>query len=174
MKQVLGALLVVLLISFGAFAQNPHFNTATDFIAIAGDEAGDLVAHWKEVGLGDNVLISYVLEAQGSATYACINKGGNHPSATNKETVNGPVSASGNFSSGKNGAITASLFAEEPSAGNFSCPGGQTLYLTAVSYSGVTLTDTTNSVAVALPDVTQTFCDVDTLTKTTVKNCIQP
>jgi len=34
----------------------------------------------KEVGLGNNALISYTASADATATYACINGGGNHPS----------------------------------------------------------------------------------------------
>ena len=63
------------------FAQSPHFLSA------------------KEAGLGNNALISYTASADATATYACINGGGNHPKATNKETVSGLVSASGTFSS---------------------------------------------------------------------------
>jgi hypothetical protein len=43
----------------------------------------------KEAGLGDNQLVDYVASADASATYACINGGGKHPQAQNKETVNG-------------------------------------------------------------------------------------
>jgi hypothetical protein len=53
----------------------------------------------KEAGLGNNALISYTASADATATYVCINGGGNHPKATNKGTVSGLVSASGTFSS---------------------------------------------------------------------------
>ena len=79
----------------------------------------------------------------GKATYACINKGGNHPSATNKETVAGPVSASGTFSSGKNGSIIGSLTLLPPGPGAFSCPPGQKLVLGQVAYCNLDLADTT-------------------------------
>ena len=62
----------------------------------------------------------------------------------------GPVSASGSFSSGKNGNITASLTAAPPSAGSFSCPNGQKLRLALVTYTNITLTDTTNNIPVNL------------------------
>ena len=48
-------------------------------------------------------------EANASAIYACRNKGGNFPVNSKKTTVSGPVSASGQFTSGKNGQITSSL-----------------------------------------------------------------
>jgi hypothetical protein len=59
------------------------------------------------------------------------------------------VSATGEFNSGKNGNITASLTVQPPPS-NISCPGGQKLQLASASYTGVTLADTTNSVSVSL------------------------
>src|SRR6516165_11373247 len=119
----------VLMLPAVASAQSPHFISATAAITTTGTDAGDLVVSWKEAGLGNNVLLNYTAGADGTATYACINNGGNHPQASNKETVSGPVSASGSFASGMNGQITASLTVEEPSPGSFTCPGGQSFVL---------------------------------------------
>jgi hypothetical protein len=157
----------VLMLPAVASAQNPHFISASD----ATDNVGDLVVSWKEAGLGDNVLVNYTTAADGTAVYACINNGGNHPQASNKETVSGPVSASGSFSSGKNGQITASLTAEEPGPGSFTCPNGQSFVLASVSYTNVTLSDNTNGISESLPDTGMIFCDINNLTKATVKNC---
>jgi hypothetical protein len=151
-----------------AYATSPHFVSASDAI----NDLGDLVVSFKEAGLGTNQLIAYTAAADGTAQYACINKGGNHPQASNKETVSGPVSATGAFSSGKNGQVTASLTVDPPGPGNFSCPSGQSFVLASVSYTDVSITDTTNGVSESLPDRSQTFCDLDTLTKATVKNCV--
>jgi hypothetical protein len=123
-----------------AWGQNAHFVTGPNARLGTG---GTLIVSWKEAGLGNNVTATYTASANGTAVYACINNGGKHPSASNKETVNGPVSATGTFSSGKNGSITGSLTAEPPSAGGFSCPNGQTQILAYVSYSGITLTNNT-------------------------------
>lgn len=122
-------------------AQNAHFITGPS----ATLSGGDLVVSWKEAGLGNNVTANYTAAADGTAVYACINGGGNHPSATNKETVNGPVSANGTFTSGKNGNIIGSLTVEPPGPGTFTCPSGQTFTLAFVSYSSITLTDNTFS-----------------------------
>jgi hypothetical protein len=108
---VLAAL--VLTICFGAgvaSAQNAHF------VNVSGElnNDGSLSCKWKEAGLGNNQLIDYVCSADGTATYVCVNKGGANPSAQNKTTVSGPVSAEGTFNSGKNGQITASLTLEPP------------------------------------------------------------
>jgi hypothetical protein len=73
-----------------------------------GQVTGVLTCSWKEAGLGDNQNTEYKCEAQASATYVCVNNGGSNPSAKNKTNVTGEVSATGTFSSGKNGAITAS------------------------------------------------------------------
>jgi hypothetical protein len=74
-----------------ALAQSPHFVRAD---ATIDRQTGDLIVSWKEAGLGANTLIEYTLSGSASVGYACINKGGKHPQASNKETVNGPVDAS--------------------------------------------------------------------------------
>ncbi|MEW1908206.1 hypothetical protein AB0442_07065 [Kitasatospora sp. NPDC085895] len=127
-----------------AFADSPHFVKAS--ASFASGSSPNLNVNFKEAGLGDTVTISYTASADATATYACINGGGNHPQAANKATVNGPVSASGSFTSGKNGSITATLTLTPPSAGSFSCPNGQKLVLANVSYTNVAITDNTNSV----------------------------
>ena len=123
------------------WATSPHFVTAS------GNASGtNFVVCFKESGLGDNALISYEASASATAQYVCINGGNNHPSATNKETVHGPVSAAGTFESGKNGTISQCLTLKPPSAGSFSCPPGQTLALACVEYTNIDITDTTNTV----------------------------
>jgi len=74
--------------------------------------------------------------------------------------VSGPVSATGTFSSGKNGTISQSLTLSPPSAGSFSCPAGQRLVLAFVSYTNVAITDTTNKVTESIPG-TFSRCFVD-------------
>jgi hypothetical protein len=168
------ALAAFVLMSPGvASADNPHFISVSDALITTGTtDLGDLVVSWKEAGLGTNQLVAYTASANGTAEYACINNGGNHPSASNKQTVSGPVSATGVFSSGKNGQITASLTVEEPGPGSFSCPSGQNFVLASVSYTDVSINDTTNGVSEELPGTeAKTFCDLDNLTKATVKNC---
>jgi len=145
---ILAAIIAILAFAGTAQAQSPHFIRAT---ASGPNNAGQLVVSFKEAGLGDNQLITYVASADATATYACFNNGGNHPQATNKETVSGPVSATGTFSSGKNGSISQTLTLNPPSAGSFSCPPGQRLVLASVSYTNVAITDTTNGVTEDIP-----------------------
>jgi hypothetical protein len=125
-------------------SQSPHFVTGPNAsLVTGGTELGDLIVSWKEAGLGNNITATYEADANATATYACINGGGNHPSASNKETFTAPVTGTGSFSSGKNGSISAQLEVEEPGPGSFSCPSGQTMILAFVSYSAITDTDLT-------------------------------
>lgn len=130
-----------------ALAVNAHFISASGTV----NADGSLTVKFKEAGLGTNQNIDYALTAQGTATWVCVNKGGANPSAQNKTTVNGPVSATGTFNSGKNGNVTASLTVQPPPS-DITCPKGQTLQLASASYTGVTLSDTTNGISVSLGD----------------------
>jgi hypothetical protein len=130
-----------------ATAVSPHFVSAKG--TLNGD--GTLTVSFKEAGLGTNQNIDYTLTANGTATWVCVNKGGANPSAQNKTTVNGPVSASGSFNSGKNGNVTASLTVSPPPS-DITCPNGQRLELASVSYTDVVLTDVTNGIIVPLGD----------------------
>lgn len=145
---VLAALVgAIAAISTVAFAQNEHFIRASGSL----NNNGSLTVSFKEAGLGTNQLINYTLTADATAVYVCVNRGGANPSAQNKTTVSGPVSASGTFNSGKNGQVTASLTVNPPPS-DISCPPGQSLELASVSYTNVTLTDTTNNVSISLGD----------------------
>jgi len=128
-----------------AVAVNAHFISASASL----NNDGTLTANFKEAGLGTNQNIDYALTADGTATYVCVNKGGANPSAQNKTTVNGPVSATGSFNSGKNGNVTGSLTVSPPPS-DISCPKGQTLQLASASYDNATLTDVTNGISVSL------------------------
>jgi hypothetical protein len=142
------SLMALALAAVPALADSPHFNRAS---ATLDNNTGNLVVSFKESGLGTNQLITYTANASGTAEYQCFNNGGKHPKAGNKTTVNGPVSATGTFDSGKNGSVNGTLTLMPPSQGAFSCPAGQTLYLQSVSYTNVSVTDTTNTVTAAIP-----------------------
>lgn len=129
------------------FADNPHFVSAS-----ATRSGNNLVVSFKEAGLGTNQQITIQVSAFATATYECINGGGNHPKASNKETVSSTETTSGTFNSGKNGTVNSSLTISPPGPGNFSCPSGQTLVGPIdVSYTNVTVTDTTNDVSTSVP-----------------------
>jgi hypothetical protein len=123
------------------------------------NSSGALVVHIDEAGLGTSE-ITYLLSAEATATYACINGGGNHPKAANKETFKGPLSTPETSFQPKHGRVQANMPPLGPlSAGSFTCPGGQKLVLAAVSYSNIVLEDENNEVfATSLPaEVSETF-----------------
>lgn len=111
-----------------------------------------MTTSFKEVGLGTGATsVTITLSADATALYQCWNKGGHHPKAGNKETVNSEVQASGNFPV-SNGQTTASLSVGPPGPGEFSCPGGQTLYIESVTYSNTIVMDAFGNSIDASPD----------------------
>jgi hypothetical protein len=121
-----------------AFADSPHFLSASATV----DSSGNLVAKFKEAGLGNNATTAGItLSADATAVYQCFNGGGKHPQAGNKETVSGPVSNNDTFDV-RHGSTSGSISVGPPDPGSFSCPNGQTLHLISVEYTNVTLTDT--------------------------------
>ena len=151
---LLAAILAMSLVAAApALAVSPHFVSSNATL----NQNGTLTVNFKEAGLGTNQNINYLLSADATATYVCVNRGGANPSAQNKTTVAGPVSATGTFSSGKNGQVTSSLTVSPPPS-DISCPRGQSLELASVSYTSVTLTDTTNNIAATIPGTISSGC----------------
>jgi len=130
----------------GVAVAGPHFFSATGSV----NSSGALVVSWDETGLG-NGDVTYTLDADATALYACINNGGKHPSAANKESFEGSVTTGGSFKA-KNGRVQGTLTTGPLQAPQFTCPNGQTRILAAVSYSNIVLTDTTNNVPITIPD----------------------
>jgi hypothetical protein len=147
-------------VSVGSALAAPPQTSGAHFMSASGsvDSTGALVVSFDEAGVGTSA-IDYTLTADATATYACINGGGNHPKAANKETHAGEVSGGGTFEP-KHGRVTGSVSAGPISAGSFSCPSGQRLVLAAVSYTNIVLTDTQNDVSVQIADTSRTFFDV--------------
>jgi hypothetical protein len=79
-----GLFLGIAMLGQVAFAGNPHFVTAD-----ASRSDNTLTVSFKEAGLGNEAQVHVVL----SATALCINNGGKHPKAVNKESV----SSAGDF-----------------------------------------------------------------------------
>lgn len=156
MRRVLLPILVLALVGLlpqtaWASTSGAHFMSASASI----NDDGALVVNWDEAGLG-NENIDYTLTADATATYACINNGGKHPRAANKETVEGQVSTGGSFQA-RNGRVKASLTTGPLLDPEFQCPTGQDRILAQVTYSDIVLTDTTNGVPITLPDVCRSF-----------------
>jgi hypothetical protein len=159
MQRAMSLLMIYLLV----LATTPSFATSgAHFFSVTSsiNSSGSLVVSFDEAGVGQQT-VSLSISASGKAVYACINGGGNHPSASNKQTVNGPVSASGTFAPTKNGRVTGSLMAAPP-ASTLKCPTGQSFVLASVSYSGITITDSTNGLLnVAATPSSISACFVD-------------
>ncbi len=166
MKQCLRRLLTVgvafatagILLTAAAFATSgAHFFNVSSSV----NDNGALVVSYDEAGVG-NATVDYTIHIDtASAVYACINGGGNHPKAANKETVSGglTVGFSKDPTNGRVTGATSPPIGPQP-VGSFACPSGQTLVLASVSYTGITLTDTTNNVSTAVPDASRTFVNL--------------
>jgi hypothetical protein len=133
-----------------AWASSPHFISASASV----NSDGSLTATFKEAGLGTTVSTESITLSVTTATseYFCVNGGGKHPSATNKQTAQSSLTTSGNFPV-RNGQTTGSLTVGPVGPGTFSCPSGQTLTLISVSYTGVSLTGLAGDTA----DISGTF-----------------
>jgi hypothetical protein len=145
MRRITVLTILCLLVCSGSvlLAQNPHFVGTPSATLLRNNDAQ---VCFKEAGLGSNVSITYTASANGTATFVCVNGGGQCPNAANKITVNGPVSATGSFTSGKNGSISQCLSIAPPGPGSFTCPHGQKLTLSEVSYTGISIKDDTTPV----------------------------
>jgi hypothetical protein len=115
-----------------AWAGSPHFvsNTVT---ATRSDDS--LTVSGKEAGLGDEAQVHIEV----SATALCINPGGNHPKAVNKESV----SVGDNFPV-QNGKAEFSLTLTATFTPDCSPP-------MTVAFTDVKVTDTTNDISKTLP-----------------------
>jgi hypothetical protein len=150
----------IVMLAFGvgmASATNgAHFFSATGSVA----DNGALQVSWDEAGVG-NSEVFYTLSTDASATYACINGGGQHPKAANKQSVNGPLTSPSIGEQPQNGRVTVTnAISLGPLGSTLTCPSGQTFVLACVSYSNITLTDTTNHVSTSIADVSRTFVNI--------------
>ena len=117
------------------WATSPHFLRCA---ASGVNPDGSLDVSFTIAGLGDNQTLTVTATAHADAVYGCLNHGQQCPNAANKQEVKANVSASGQFKSGKNGPIRASLSVDPPPT-TLRCPGGQTLVLVSVSYTNVSV-----------------------------------
>ncbi len=126
-----------------------HFFSAD--AAVSG--TGQLCVTFDEAGVGSQT-VNYTLTCNAVYDWGCINGGGNHPKATNKDTQTTPVSGGGGFTP-MNGRVSGTVCAPNSTPAppsSFSCPSGQTLVLADASYAGCVFTDITNNVSVSEGD----------------------
>jgi hypothetical protein len=131
LRAVFAAALTLMLLTTTVAAGSPHFIKSATTVTVSGNT---LTVSGKEAGLGDESQVHVVLVAEAQ----CINPGGNHPKAVNKDSFS--------------------------TAGDFPVQNGQaefTLSVTAtfqpdctppmtVEWTSVTLTDTTNGISLTI------------------------
>lgn len=128
-----------------AWAQGAHFQKNS----VRGDiqSNGDLLVSWVEAGLG-NLTVNYTVTGHVDATYFCRTKSGGIPNAANKHTVS--TTDSNNLTlEVKNGKVTGKSTLSAPPAPVSeppTCGNGQTLSLQSVTWSNVSISDTTNGI----------------------------
>lgn len=139
-------LFAVLMLAAGiVWAVNPHFI----FVKSSLQEDGDLDVAFKEAGLGDNLNINYLAEADVTTICQCVNNSGNCPQASNKVTSTSHEAQPATFNSGKNGQInqTITLHAPPcPPSDPPTCGNGQVLKLASITWNNIQLTDQTTPV----------------------------
>jgi hypothetical protein len=137
-----------------ALAVGAHF-IGTSTVGGVFSPAGGISVTFKESGLGNaGTSIDYSLGGNFIANYGCVNKGGNHPSATNKTAVAGPIEVTASFLPSRNGTVsqTVSFTPPDPNS-ELNCPGNQVAVLADIAYSGLSLEDTTNAASATLDKV---------------------
>ena len=140
-------------------------STARTVSTAAGDPIipnAELRIIWVAQGVGDDEELEYEAAADVAAVYACLNNGGQIPSASNKITVTGHVVDSGTAISDHTRKVKGKLTTDDslPSPGDFTCPPGQTLVLAEVRYTNIVLTDLTNEGSTDAPDASKVYFPV--------------
>lgn len=115
-----------------AWAGSPHF---VDGTVTATRSDNSLTVSGKEAGLGDEDQVHIVV----TATALCINGGGNHPKAVNKEDL-----SAGDTFPVQNGKADFTLTVTAVFQPSCSPP-------MTVEFTDVTVTDTTNGISTSLP-----------------------
>jgi len=156
-----------------AWAASPHFISATGTV----DSGGQLDVAFKEAGVGDNLLIDYRLNTVANATFACYNNGTQQPQGSPFDVQGQGLTAFGQYSSGKNGQINATISAGPPGAGEGGAKclstGIKQLCMLYVSYSSSTLTDLTNNVFIGVtPDPNFRSFPTPTKQQPSPANCV--
>jgi hypothetical protein len=152
------SLAVALLLGPGVvWADSPHFISATETF----EADGDLFFKWKEAGLGQGTTIEYDASATVTVTCNCVTHSGSCPSAANKVTGTTNVSVPATFTSSKGGSINGSVTLEAPNCPTSkspTCGGGQTLKLSAIDWTNISLFDTLNNISAGVaPSQSATF-----------------
>lgn len=149
-----------LIAAVAAWAGAPHFLRYSDPVLVNGSSSATtaLAAAAKAPGTSElpdprvfieEVVVTGVKEgattrltAPFEAVYVCVNGGGVVPSAANKTTLVGSLTASAVFPAAKNGRASGSLLTgplPSSAATGFACPAGQSLEFDRVIFSNLVL-----------------------------------
>ncbi|MQS12449.1 hypothetical protein F7Q99_09150 [Streptomyces kaniharaensis] len=144
---LLSAFFGLVLATTAVFADSPNFHFANSSVS---STTGALSVSFKETGLGTTVSTETITlnVASASAVYQCFNNGNNHPAAANK-TGPGVLTTTGTFPV-RNGQTTGTISGGPPTS-TLKCPNGQTRFLVAVSYDGISLTGAAGDTINATP-----------------------
>jgi hypothetical protein len=137
---LLGATALMLLTAVSAFAAVVFHDVSATI-----NNQGALVVSFDASGLGNVEDALATLTADATAQWGCFNRGGNHPQASNKETVNATVEDQQTVPV-HNGRASGTLSAGAPPPGGLNCPGNQVLRLMNVTYSNIVLTVDTGTI----------------------------
>jgi hypothetical protein len=128
-------------------AGSPHFiRNATSCT-----EVGlTLVCDFKETGLASGSVETIQISVFASRDDSCVNGGGQIPDDPKKTTTAAQVTASGQFTAGKNGNLVGSLTVSLP-ATTLSCPPGQTATLISSNFvANATISDLTSGASISV------------------------
>jgi hypothetical protein len=129
-----GVALAAAILASIAWAGSPHFVDDTVQAVVSGTNGEVLTVSGKEAGLGDEDQVNILV----TSTASCINPGGNHPKAANKQSV----SAQGQFPV-QNGKANFSLTLTATFQPQCSPP-------MTVVWSDIVVTDLTNGISTTL------------------------
>jgi len=137
-KIVLAGMLTSLMAGAASTQSSPHFSGTATVNGVFSN--GGISVSFKEVHLGKNVTVTYLLDGSFIAHYGCINPGGNVPESSKVEVAVPLDSKFGGFISSNNGTIEATLEFTPPDP-DVNCPGSQVAVLADIAYTNMSLVD---------------------------------
>lgn len=134
---VILAIAVTGLLAFGATTASAAANFKSQSFSV--NNQGQLVCSFDVSGLGNVSATPGSCTATSTADYQCINNGGKNPAAGNKRTVTGETGTEVTIPV-HNGRAQGDITVNPAGPGDFTCPGGQTLFLVNSCFTDISLT----------------------------------
>lgn len=129
--------------SYGQQPSGPQFSGKVT--SSINPQTGDVKICFKEIGLKKDKQVTYLAKGNVTASFACLNNGGNCPKGQNF-TIKQTVTASASYSPDKYGTVSACITLKAPQAKSKACPGPMKPLLQSVSWTDLSITDVTNKV----------------------------